>query len=179
MCDILLICQIPFLFPSHHLSSHQSPRCTKPHLLAADDQNTCVLQGTAWRKIICAKSITSSTAIIPIAVTESITMAIGGRKIRKKPTIPQDMVGSWWTWRDSNPRPLGCEPNALPAELQARVWSCTAAINRVEHPAHILYTFCGELQAFFSLYIFQFYRTTIRLRYMEQGHAWKFNTGPS
>ena len=26
----------------------------------------------------------------------------------------------WWTWRDSNPRPLGCEPNALPAELQAR-----------------------------------------------------------
>src|SRR5690606_30055535 len=20
----------------------------------------------------------------------------------------------WWTWRDSNPRPFGCEPNALP-----------------------------------------------------------------
>ncbi len=25
----------------------------------------------------------------------------------------------WWTQRDSNPRPLGCEPNALPAELWA------------------------------------------------------------
>ncbi len=25
----------------------------------------------------------------------------------------------WWTRRDSNPRPLGCEPNALPAELRA------------------------------------------------------------
>ena len=27
---------------------------------------------------------------------------------------------SWWTRRDSNPRPLGCEPNALPTELRAR-----------------------------------------------------------
>ena len=27
----------------------------------------------------------------------------------------------WWTRRDSNPRPLGCEPNALPAELQALI----------------------------------------------------------
>ena len=27
----------------------------------------------------------------------------------------------WWTQRDSNPRPLGCEPNALPAELWARM----------------------------------------------------------
>ena len=26
----------------------------------------------------------------------------------------------WWTWRDSNSRPLGCEPNALPTELQAQ-----------------------------------------------------------
>ena len=26
----------------------------------------------------------------------------------------------WWTQRDSNPRPLGCEPNALPAELWAQ-----------------------------------------------------------
>ena len=26
----------------------------------------------------------------------------------------------WWTRRDSNPRPLGCEPNALPAELWAQ-----------------------------------------------------------
>ena len=24
----------------------------------------------------------------------------------------------WWRRRDSNPRPLGCEPNALPAELR-------------------------------------------------------------
>ena len=27
----------------------------------------------------------------------------------------------WWTRRGSNPRPLGCEPNALPAELRAHV----------------------------------------------------------
>ena len=27
----------------------------------------------------------------------------------------------WWTQRDSNPRPLGCEPNALPTELWARI----------------------------------------------------------
>ena len=27
----------------------------------------------------------------------------------------------WWTRRGSNPRPLGCEPNALPAELQAHI----------------------------------------------------------
>jgi hypothetical protein len=25
-----------------------------------------------------------------------------------------------WSWRDSNPRPFGCHPNALPAELQPR-----------------------------------------------------------
>ena len=35
-------------------------------------------------------------------------------KIRKFRTF-------WWTWRDSNSRPLGCEPNALPAELQALI----------------------------------------------------------
>ena len=27
----------------------------------------------------------------------------------------------WWTRRGSNPRPLGCEPNALPAELRAHI----------------------------------------------------------
>ena len=27
-------------------------------------------------------------------------------------------VPVWWRRRDSNPRPLGCEPNALPAELR-------------------------------------------------------------
>ena len=27
-----------------------------------------------------------------------------------------------WTWRDSNPWPLGCEPNALPTELQAHIF---------------------------------------------------------
>ena len=27
----------------------------------------------------------------------------------------------WWTRRDSNPRPLGCEPNALPAALRAHI----------------------------------------------------------
>ena len=30
-------------------------------------------------------------------------------------------LAAWWTQRDSNPRPLGCEPNALPAELQAHI----------------------------------------------------------
>ena len=31
----------------------------------------------------------------------------------------------WWTRRGSNPRPLGCEPNALPAELRAHVVDLT------------------------------------------------------
>ena len=52
-----------------------------------------------------------------------------GRKIRTlgtrfwRPLLCQlsyaPVCNCWWTWRDSNPRPLGCEPNALPAELQA------------------------------------------------------------
>ena len=28
----------------------------------------------------------------------------------------------WWSGRDSNPRPLRCERNALPTELPPRVW---------------------------------------------------------
>ena len=31
-------------------------------------------------------------------------------------------VQLWWTRRDSNPRPLGCEPNALPAALRAHAY---------------------------------------------------------
>ena len=31
-------------------------------------------------------------------------------------------VDLWWRRRDSNSRPLGCEPNALPAELQAHFY---------------------------------------------------------
>lgn len=34
-------------------------------------------------------------------------------------------LAAWWTQRDSNPRPLGCEPNALPAELRAHVVDLT------------------------------------------------------
>jgi hypothetical protein len=30
-------------------------------------------------------------------------------------------IGKWWSARDSNPRPLPCEGNALPAELAPHV----------------------------------------------------------
>ena len=55
----------------------------------------------------------------------------------------------WWRWRDSNPRPLGCEPNALPAELQARIW-----INGVEQTRStpLLYTLLQEMQVFYSTF---------------------------
>ena len=39
----------------------------------------------------------------------------------KKRRIVQNDATNWWTRRGSNPRPLGCEPNALPAELRAHV----------------------------------------------------------
>ena len=32
----------------------------------------------------------------------------------KSPPIWRWFFSKWWTQRDSNPRPLGCEPNALP-----------------------------------------------------------------
>ena len=55
----------------------------------------------------------------------------------------------WWTRRDSNPRPLGCEPNALPAELQARIW-----INGVEQTRStpLLYILLQEMQVFYSTF---------------------------
>ena len=39
-------------------------------------------------------------------------------------------LAEWWRRRDSNPRPLGCEPNALPAELRPR---CSPAWNRKKY----------------------------------------------
>ena len=42
-------------------------------------------------------------------------------RILIKNSTPKRAVFDWWTRRDSNPRPLGCEPNALPTELRARV----------------------------------------------------------
>ena len=39
---------------------------------------------------------------------------------QKKEDIPWMSSFFWWIRRDSNPRPLGCEPNALPAELRTR-----------------------------------------------------------
>ena len=39
----------------------------------------------------------------------------------KKRRIVQNDAANWWTRRGSNPRPLGCEPNALPAELRAHI----------------------------------------------------------
>ena len=41
--------------------------------------------------------------------------------LNKKRRIAQNDAANWWTRRGSNPRPLGCEPNALPAELRAHV----------------------------------------------------------
>ena len=49
----------------------------------------------------------------------------------KKPPEDDDIASNsevlprcgWWTRRESNPRPFGCEPNALPTELQAHVIS--------------------------------------------------------
>ena len=41
------------------------------------------------------------------------------KKLQKSRKIKR-FCGFWWTWRDSNPRPYGCEPYALPTELQAQ-----------------------------------------------------------
>ena len=43
----------------------------------------------------------------------------------KKRRIVQNDAANWWTRRGSNPRPLGCEPNALPAELRAHIVDLT------------------------------------------------------
>ena len=45
--------------------------------------------------------------------------------LNKKRRIVQNDAANWWTRRGSNPRPLGCEPNALPAELRAHVVDLT------------------------------------------------------
>ena len=56
------------------------------------------------------------------ALTRKIPATSAGTKLQNKENLrcancsPQ----VWWTQRDSNPRPLGCEPNALPAELWAQ-----------------------------------------------------------
>ncbi len=49
------------------------------------------------------------------------------KKVTKKPWNSTFHGFLWWTRRDSNPRPLGCEPNALPTELRARL--CLVWIN--------------------------------------------------
>ena len=43
----------------------------------------------------------------------------------KKRRFVQNDAANWWTRRGSNPRPLGCEPNALPAELRAHIVDLT------------------------------------------------------
>ena len=50
----------------------------------------------------------------------------------KKRRIVQNDAANWWTRRGSNPRPLGCEPNALPhgALLAAEI---IAEQNRKKH----------------------------------------------
>ena len=56
--------------------------------------------------------------------------------VKRKITAELAVIFSkWWTQRDSNPRPLGCEPNALPAELWA-------------HIAAFLRGFCNKKQIF-------------------------------
>src|SRR3972149_11235189 len=41
-------------------------------------------------------------------------------KEAERPEAASDLRVQWWTQGDSNPRPLGCQPSALPAELWAR-----------------------------------------------------------
>ena len=43
------------------------------------------------------------------------------RRTNKKRASKRMSSFYWWTRRDSNPRPLGCEPNALPTELWAHI----------------------------------------------------------
>ena len=50
-------------------------------------------------------------AVIYYNISEKKERSVSGVRIR---TV-------WWTRRGSNPRPLGCEPNALPAELRAHI----------------------------------------------------------
>ena len=76
----------------------------------------------------------------------------------------------WWTRRDSNPRPLGCEPNALPTELWAHIFAvfCNFFINLdFSLGAVISALLCGplalptELRARFLLFFATFLSTWI------------------
>ena len=45
----------------------------------------------------------------------------------------------WWIRRDSNPRPLGCEPNALPAELRTHLHFCCIIIAHSSEKSTVIF----------------------------------------
>ena len=57
---------------------------------------------------------------IPLAFQFPRRISLRSKLAPKRNTTLMGGVPFWWTRRDSNPRPLGCEPNALPTELRAQ-----------------------------------------------------------
>ena len=73
--------------------------------------------------IICAEkwlfAMTASLTSKPYPCSRKAkASSITQKRNRQKP-IPH--LSRWWRRRGLNPRPLGCEPNALPAELRPHV----------------------------------------------------------
>ena len=64
----------------------------------------------------------------------------------KKRRIVQNDAANWWTRRGSNPRPLGCEPNALPAISLL----CTPyALREKKNQRIFVYIKCSAIQTTF------------------------------
>ena len=69
-----------------------------------------------------AQAVRSKTHRLQLQKWSRLSPVCGIIVVKRKITAKLAVIfHSWWTRRDSNPRPLGCEPNALPAELRAHI----------------------------------------------------------
>ena len=74
--------------------------------------------------------------------TDTLIHMAGERGIKPRLLVLETKVQSihyspWWTWRESNPRPLACKASVLPTELQA-----LAVEGRIELPLDALTERC-------------------------------------
>ena len=114
----------PIPFPVYHISQVclvDFCRDTYIFLIPCCGGNVpclCTIQPPTRRQLGCSRR-----RLFLGSVDEKDTRYKRGHKnfkIKKNLRCANCSPQVWWTQRDSNPRPLGCEPNALPAELWAQ-----------------------------------------------------------
>jgi hypothetical protein len=109
----------PRLFAAYHVFHRLWTPRHPPYTLRSLTTSSCIRVITTFAsnspcfQRTKAGSDSRHLLLFCVLSSSSVTLAV------LRPTLAS-LLGRWWRRRDSNPRPPGCKPGALPTELRPR-----------------------------------------------------------